>query len=267
MRQFNASVPLRVVLGLMFVACVESSDDRSDSGLQAVGASGMAATAGDTGAAESTGGGDESPCTAPHDSSTSTSGAASTAGESTGAPDAGDSGDEDGGSSGSGDESDGDEAGETGESDQSTGGADETGGAGETGGEDETGGGDESSGGSTGDAGESTGGGEPAGPSFAAEVWPMLDASCGCHMDKNGAGKLKLGQGGAYDNLVGQPSSQLPAMLLVEPGSSETSYLWHKMANTHKSVGGKGKVMPPGGKLGKSELDVVKQWIDGGAQP
>lgn len=124
--------------------------------------------------------------------------------------------------------------------------------------------------GDTGDTGETTGdttGDGQAGPSFAADVWPLLDDGCGCHQDNNGAGKLHLTSKDAYDNLVGVPSDQLPSMRLVEPGDASQSYLWHKMDNTHKSVGGEGKKMPPGGLLGQSEREIVQQWIDQGAQP
>lgn len=123
-----------------------------------------------------------------------------------------------------------------------------------------------SSTGDTGGTGETTGDGQ-TGPSFAADVWPLLDDNCGCHQDKNGAGKLHLTSKDAYDNLVGVASYQLPSMRLVEPGDAGQSYLWHKMDNTHKSVGGEGKKMPPGGLLDPSEREIVQQWIDQGAQP
>ncbi|MDC0674474.1 hypothetical protein [Nannocystis radixulma] len=123
-----------------------------------------------------------------------------------------------------------------------------------------------SSTGGTEGTGDTTGDGQ-AGPSFAADVWPLLADNCGCHQDNNGAGKLHLTSKDAYDNLVGVASDQLPSMQLVEPGDASNSYLWHKMDNTHKSVGGEGKKMPPGGLLGQSEREIVQQWIDQGAQP
>lgn len=112
--------------------------------------------------------------------------------------------------------------------------------------------------GSTGDA--------PA-PSFAESVWPIFDEECGCHQDSNGAGKLKLTENDAYDNLIGKPSHQLPSMKLVEPGSPMDSYLWHKLNNTQKSVDGKGKRMPPDGLLDPDVLAVIEEWILAGAAP
>lgn len=142
---------------------------------------------------------------------------------------------------------------------------------------DTTSGSDDSEGTSgTGDAEGTSGTGDSEGSSgttgeavvgFADAIWPIFDDGCGCHTDSNGAGKLKLAEDVAYDDLVGEPSNQVPEMLLVDPGSAETSYLWHKLNNTHKSVGGKGKVMPPGGALDMESLDLVQLWIDQGAAP
>lgn len=56
-------------------------------------------------------------------------------------------------------------------------------------------------------------------------------------------------------------------MSLVEPGSAQDSYLWHKVSGTQGSVGGKGKAMPPKKGLGPEEADLIAAWIDGGAQP
>lgn len=119
----------------------------------------------------------------------------------------------------------------------------------------------ESSSGSTG-----TTGGEMA-LGFDTDVWPIVAERCGCHLDGNGAGQLKLAKDVAYDNLVGQPSNQADKMLLVAPGDVEASYLWFKLNNTQKSVGGSGKRMPPGGALDPADIDVVAQWIADGATP
>ena len=69
---------------------------------------------------------------------------------------------------------------------------------------------------------------------------------------------------GAYAALVNAPSS-VPGLDQVEPGSSDMSYLYHKLAGTQLSVGGSGTQMPPGGMLSADDLATVKAWIDGGA--
>lgn len=120
--------------------------------------------------------------------------------------------------------------------------------------------------GSSGSSGSSTGTtGEAVG--FAADVWPIFAPRCGCHLDGDGAGKLELAKSVAYENLVGQPSTQAPDLLLVAPGAAEDSYLWHKLNNSQKSVGGTGKRMPPGGALDPAEIELVALWIDEGAAP
>lgn len=103
-------------------------------------------------------------------------------------------------------------------------------------------------------------------PGFIADIWPILDAKCSCHKDANGAGQLRMTLEDAYINLL-EPSEQLPAMMLTQPGSSDKSYLWHKLNDTQQDVGGKGKRMPPGGLLDPADLELIRQWLDGGAAP
>ena len=81
-----------------------------------------------------------------------------------------------------------------------------------------------------------------------------------------GAGQLRLTLEDAYINLL-EPSEQLPMMMLVQPGSSDKSYLWQKLNDTQKDVGGKGKRMPPGGLLDPADLELIRQWLDTGAAP
>lgn len=113
--------------------------------------------------------------------------------------------------------------------------------------------------------GEHTAG--PGFPSFAVDIYPLIDANCACHKDDSGAGELRLRQEDAYANLVDQPSDQLPEMMLVAPGATNTSYLWHKLNDTQKQVGGTGKRMPTGGILGMEDLALIQLWIDEGAKP
>ncbi|MBA3546979.1 MAG: hypothetical protein H0T76_10890 [Nannocystis sp.] len=148
-------------------------------------------------------------------------------------------------------------------SDSTTGpttGADGTSGSGavESSGSDETGSTDTAS------TGEDT---APSYPSFAVDVYPLIDAHCACHEDDQGAGMLRLRQEDAYTNMVDQPSKQLPAMMLVAPGAAESSYLWHKLNDNQEQVGGTGKRMPSGGMLGMDDLALIQLWIEEGAKP
>ena len=105
-------------------------------------------------------------------------------------------------------------------------------------------------------------------PTMSGDVQPILDVSCnvGCHGAVFPSDGLSLTN--AYGVLVNVPSSDVPTMDLVEPGSPQDSYLWHKLEGTHLSVGGSGVSMPKGSPLlSLTDRQVVEQWIVEGALP
>ncbi|MBM75639.1 MAG: hypothetical protein CMK59_09580 [Proteobacteria bacterium] len=65
--------------------------------------------------------------------------------------------------------------------------------------------------------------------------------------------------------VVGVASGQATSMMLIEAGSAEDSYLYHKVAGTHLDVGGMGDVMPPGGSVSADHLATLESWINAGA--
>ena len=68
-----------------------------------------------------------------------------------------------------------------------------------------------------------------------------------------------------YQSMVGVKSVQSP-LALIEAGSSEASYLYRKMVGSHQTANGSGASMPYQRELlGESELVMVRQWIDEGA--
>ena len=71
---------------------------------------------------------------------------------------------------------------------------------------------------------------------------------------------------GAYLVLVDKPSTA-PGLDEVEPDSSATSYLFHKISGTQADVGGDGEAMPPypGPMLSAGQIATIKEWIDTGA--
>lgn len=126
--------------------------------------------------------------------------------------------------------------------------------------------------GSTGAADETTGPppscdetGEPAG--YTATVEPIFAAHCSCHTTATSAG-LSLGCGEGHANLVGVPSTQVPAVMRVVAGDPMASYLWLKLNNAQGSVGGTGVRMPKlGTPLTADELTTISDWISAGAPP
>lgn len=110
-----------------------------------------------------------------------------------------------------------------------------------------------------------------AADSHAEDMQPIWSANCilYCHAQgmEPAAGELDL-YDGAYANLVGQPSVQVPSMALVQPGEPDQSYLWHKLNGTHLDVGGEGDPMPAiGTPLDDDTLARIEAWIVDGAQP
>ena len=86
-------------------------------------------------------------------------------------------------------------------------------------------------------------------------VWSANCANASCHPS----------MANAYDVLVNVPSNQLPSMYFIKPGSSDMSYLWRKLEDTHVAAGGMGEAMPPGGPLKTSTREMIRVWIEEGA--
>lgn len=84
-----------------------------------------------------------------------------------------------------------------------------------------------------------------------------------CHAGAAAPVGLKLDAANSFAQLVGIPSSQVPALLRVSPGDPDASYVIRKLEGT-ASVGGQ---MPLGGPaLPQATIDVIRQWIVDGAQ-
>ncbi len=111
--------------------------------------------------------------------------------------------------------------------------------------------------------------------SFAMDVEPIFLENCTdalCHA--NNANRPNLATD-AYANIVGQ-SALVASVPLVQPGDPSRSYLMHKLDGTHDidaSLGGcgcngVGLPMPQGQPLLPADTRaVIREWIEGGAQP
>lgn len=96
---------------------------------------------------------------------------------------------------------------------------------------------------------------------FAGEVQPIFTASCGCHGGGQPAQGLSLAEGSAYASLVGVASAQQPALLRVEAGAPDASYLLHKLQASPPV----GEQMPLGGALAAEQVARISAWIAAGA--
>ena len=84
----------------------------------------------------------------------------------------------------------------------------------------------------------------------------------GCHSGANAPLGLTLAAGQSYSQLIGVPSIEVPTLQRVQPGNADNSYLVQKLTG----VAAVGDRMPAGGPyLSTDAIDLVRQWIAGGA--
>ncbi len=105
--------------------------------------------------------------------------------------------------------------------------------------------------------------------SFATDIQPILNMSCNfsnCHGSSMQEG-LDLRAAAAYGELVNQLSSQFPSLLRVAPGNPDNSYFYRKLLPCSPPNCG-GSRMPRGlPPLSTAQLDLIRNWIQRGAQP
>jgi len=105
----------------------------------------------------------------------------------------------------------------------------------------------------------------PTIPSFATEIEPVLNNTCGlsgCHAGQFPNRGLRLQTGEAYALLVNIPSQEVPALMRVLPGDPNNSYLVQKLEGT-AAIGAQ---MPRNGPPMSPEfIAMVRRWIAEGA--
>ena len=93
----------------------------------------------------------------------------------------------------------------------------------------------------------------PAKVDFARDVQPIFRQNCiGCH------GPNKQNNGLRVDR---RSSVLKPGSRRVQPGSSENSFLLHRLTGSEY-----GMQMPPTGPLRPEQIQIIKTWIDQGAE-
>ena len=91
----------------------------------------------------------------------------------------------------------------------------------------------------------------PGKADFGRDVLPILRQNCiGCHGPAQQISGLRLDRRSAALNRKG-----------VVPGSSDNSFLFHRISGK-----GYGMQMPPTGPLRAEQIEVIKTWIDQGAE-
>ncbi|MEE9231461.1 MAG: hypothetical protein V3U86_12225 [Acidobacteriota bacterium] len=105
--------------------------------------------------------------------------------------------------------------------------------------------------------------------SLQNDVQPIFDFSCAvsfCHSGPTPTGNMSLEEADTFVEIVGVMSSQAPSLKRVESGDASASYLVNKIEGTAGSVGGDPTQMPVGGMLFSAEIQIIRDWIDQGAQ-
>lgn len=108
--------------------------------------------------------------------------------------------------------------------------------------------------------------GAPADAPTFADVQSQAFQGCAlssCH--GSGTGGLTLdGTSADYDRLVGVAAVGDASQTLVVAGDADASYLVAKLEDV---AGITGSSMPPGSALSADTIQIVRDWIDGGALP
>lgn len=106
--------------------------------------------------------------------------------------------------------------------------------------------------------------GLPLAPSLSSLQRNIFTPICSaCHTGESAPLGLALDAGLARQNLVGARSAQIPALLRVNPGKPDSSYLVWKIEGRAGILGGR---MPLGGApLSAEQVATVHRWIQDGA--
>jgi len=111
---------------------------------------------------------------------------------------------------------------------------------------------------------EPTNGGTES-PSFANDIQPIFSANCavsGCHNAATASENLNVSEGHAFGQLVDINASQENGIKRVAPGDAENSYLIIKLEDRQTI----GAAMPLGGSLSSDEVQLIRNWIESGAE-
>ena len=104
--------------------------------------------------------------------------------------------------------------------------------------------------------------------SYAKDVEPVFVKACAeCHGGDSPKKGLDLDKGKGYANLTEHKSQESPLMQLVKAGDPAGSYLWLKVSHTATEGRGMPRTLFGAKKLPAAQLDIIREWINQGAQP
>lgn len=98
-----------------------------------------------------------------------------------------------------------------------------------------------------------------------SSIFSPTCAVSGCHLAPDAPFGLDLSQGRSLGNTRDVASSEAPSFDRIEPGDPANSYLYMKVTADPRISG---DAMPAeGAPLTASQLDVLRRWIEQGANP
>jgi hypothetical protein len=103
--------------------------------------------------------------------------------------------------------------------------------------------------------------------SYAAHIEPLVQARCvSCHTVEEPEAQLVLEPGVGHGAMVNRPSTQIPGLMMVEPGDVESSYLWRKLVHDVEIGRGMPRSVVGSIRLPDDELELYRRWIADGAR-
>jgi hypothetical protein len=118
-------------------------------------------------------------------------------------------------------------------------------------------------------SGRTLAGGTSGGPvTLAGDIQPIFRRQCalagGCHLGDAAALGMDLSEGQSLLNTVNVPSAYDENLIRVVPRDSANSFLYQKITQDSPAFGSR---MPLTGTLVASDIDLIRRWIDEGANP
>ena len=105
----------------------------------------------------------------------------------------------------------------------------------------------------------------PATVSFSTQIQPIFTQNCafsGCHAGTSPRAGLNLEAGKAHDNLVGVPSTEMPALNRVKPFDPSSSYLFKKHSGAPDISGSRMPLNNPNFFVEQPDLlELERRWI------
>ena len=106
---------------------------------------------------------------------------------------------------------------------------------------------------------------QPTLQSIQSNVFTPICAAPGCHIGAGAQQGLMLDSvQNSFLDLVGTSSAEMPALMRVDPGNPDNSYMVQKIEGAPNIVGAQMPLNQP--PLSTAQIDAIRQWILNGAE-